>query len=168
MGLFLRVYGHGHMVALVCPALTVATLRSRRGVPLLLQSVTCPDSSDHGHARSQDEWRRNRHVEANFDRDALYHLHKVTRGVFRGQETKDGASPGTEALNRTGKHLVRIGIDMQGGFLPSTHVAQLRLLKIGLNPDVMQGQHREDRTSNLYDLAHLQMLPGNHPRHRGT
>src|SRR5262245_39275963 len=155
------------MVALVYPALTVATLRSRSGVLLLLQSVACPDSSDQGHARSQDEWHRDRHVEANFDRDALYHLHKVTRGVFRGQETKDRAGPGTEALNRTREHLVRIGIDMQGGFLPSTHVAQLRLLKIGFNPDVMQGHHCEDRTSNLHNLAHLQMLPGNHARHRG-
>src|SRR5262245_65626812 len=106
------------MVALVYPALTVATLRSRSGVLLLLQSVACPDSSDHGHARSQDEWRRDRHVEVNFDRDALYHLHKVTRGVFRGQETKDRASPGTKALNRTGKHLVRIGIDMKSSCLP--------------------------------------------------
>ncbi len=106
-------------------------------------------------------------VEFDAHRHALHHLDPVAGGVLRRQQRERG----TGARADTGHaavvlDLAAIEVGTQLHALADAHLAQLHLLEIGLDPDLVERNHRHQRRAGGDALAHLHGAPGHLPGHR--
>src|ERR1700685_861323 len=115
-------------------------------------SLTDPDFGFHRHAGAEFVVFISSRLEHNLDRNALHHFHVVASGIFGRQQAEAGAAGAGDAIDFT---LViasgRIYFDVD--FLTDFHLTQLRLFKVGGNPDVFE-------RNNLHQfLAGSDILP---------
>jgi hypothetical protein len=103
--------------------------------------------------RSADEQRllvRIVALKLNPDRQPLDDLDVVARGILRRQQCERRSGPHGEAREPAFEHLsVAVHVDIEIGSLTDAQVAQLRLLEIGIDPDLTE---RTDRHQALPDL----------------
>ena len=108
---------------------------------------------DVGDDRGADEQRallRVVSLELDADRQPLHHLDEVAGGVLRRQQRQRRSGPHREAGNAALEHVsAAVHVDIEIDRLADTQVAQLRLLEIGIDPDLVE---RADRHEILADL----------------
>jgi hypothetical protein len=92
-------------------------------------------------------------VETNAQRDALHDLHPVAAGVLRGQQRELLRRRRADALDGAVPFQVRIGVHRHRDRLPGTHIGQLRLFRIRVDPDVIRGDEIEGGHRGLQVLA---------------
>ncbi len=80
----------------------------------------------------------------NLDRHSLNNLREVARRIIRRQKCKLGTAGGRQLIDLAVKHSIRKRIDPNVCRIANSHVGQLSLFKIGLNPNVA-----------LYEIDHL-------------
>ena len=84
------------------------------------------------------------------DRQPLHDLDEVARGVLRRQQCEGRSGPHREAGDPAVEHLpVAVHVDIEIDGLADAQIAQLRLLEIGVDPDLVE---RADRHQALPDL----------------
>ena len=84
------------------------------------------------------------------DRQPLDDLDEVARGILRRQQCERRSGPDREPSDPTVEYLfVAIHVDIEVGSLTDPQVAQLRLLEISIDPDLVE---RADRHQALSDL----------------
>jgi hypothetical protein len=80
----------------------------------------------------------------NLDRHSLHYLREVARRIIRRQKGKLGATCGRQLIDFAVKHSTRKRINPYVCRVANSHVGQLSLFEIGLNPNVA-----------LYEIDHL-------------
>src|SRR6185369_14189769 len=100
-------------------------------------------------------------VEGDADGNALHHLDPVAGGVLRRQQREGGAGAGPEAGQGAGVFdLLAVHVGGEVDRLADAHVAQLRFLEIGIDPDLVEGDDRHHRRPGLDPLADLDAALG--------
>ena len=95
-------------------------------------------------------------IERNAHRHTLDNLDPVTGGVLRWQERKSATGADAEALDlAVVGHVGTVEVGMQRHRLPDTHVAELRFLEIGIDPQLIERHHRHQRQAGLDALTDL-------------
>ena len=84
------------------------------------------------------------------DRQPLHHLDEVARGILRRQQRQRRSGPHRKAGDPALEHVpAAVHVDIEIDRLADAQVAQLRLLEIGIDPDLAE---RADRHQALADL----------------
>ncbi|MNN68853.1 hypothetical protein D3C81_1845920 [compost metagenome] len=95
-------------------------------------------------------------VDVDSHRYALHDLDPVAGGVLRRQQGKGAAGTGAEAVDGAAvldAAAVQVGFDLDR--LANAHIAQLGFLEVGVDPQLIQRNHRHQRGTRLHALAEL-------------
>ena len=95
-------------------------------------------------------------IERDAHRHALHHLDPVAGGVLRRQQRERGAGAGAEALDRAVVvDLLAVDVGLELDRLADAQLAQLAFLEVGVDPDLVERDHRHQRRAGLHALAEL-------------
>src|SRR6267378_5683575 len=104
-------------------------------------------------------------IDPNSHGEPLHHFHVVPGRIFRGKEAKERASGTRKAL-----HFALVvapeGVDADRDRLTWPHPFELRLFKVGRDPNVVQGNDHEQALSRLDAVAEFYSLASDHAADR--
>ena len=99
-------------------------------------------------------------IERDPHRHALHDLDPVAGRVLRRQQGERRAGAGAEAFDRAVvRDLLAVDVGLELGRLADAQVAQLAFLEVGVDPDVVERDDREQRRAGLDALAELDAAP---------
>src|ERR1700739_2302315 len=149
-----------------------------RSFDWILASMAIGDSSprylvallrDYGryyvHARTENRDVRRNRIENNLYGNALHDLDVVSGGVFRREQAKHRAGGSGNGINVPDKGLT-VGVGFDVSLLARLHIAQLRFLEIGSDPNVLEGHDHQKTLAGLHDLAVFDGLMSGNTVHR--
>ena len=94
--------------------------------------------------------------EVNPDRQALYHFDEVARCILRRQQRKRRSGPHRKAGDPALEYVpAAIHVDIEIGSLADAQVGELRLLEIGVDPDIAERADRHQILANLNVIARI-------------
>src|SRR5690606_4686050 len=153
----------------------ITTIQSRRlgsavgrisASPAMAFVATQVHGDLHRHAGADQPAQRIVGGQGQLDRDALYHLGEVARGIVRRQQAELRAGGGEQAVDAAFDGCVRETVEQQFGRLSRAHAANLGFLEVGLDPDVLIRHQRQQVGATLYHLAFTSRALANHAADR--
>src|SRR5450830_2008838 len=106
-----------------------------------------------GHAGADLALQRVIRGKREFHRNPLYDFGEVAGGIVRRQQAELRPGGGEQAVDPRLDRRIAISVERQLGLLPWLHMADLGFLEVGLNPDVLVGDDRQQVGAGLHVLA---------------
>jgi len=98
-------------------------------------------------------------IERDPDRHALHHLDPVAGRVLRRQQRERRAGACAEAFDgAVVRHLLAVDVGLELDRLADAQVPELAFLEVGVDPDVVERDHRQQRRARLDALAEIVFL----------
>src|ERR1700677_3038376 len=119
----------------------------------------------HRHARTQHVLFVLILVEPDSHGESLHHLHVVSGGVL-GREQAEQRTGGARKVLNPSLVITPESVDPDCHSLTRTHVFELSFFEVCGNPDVVQGNNREQTLTRLNTLTEFYRFSSDHTAHR--
>src|ERR1700760_1019929 len=111
-----------------------------------------PDFWLDGHSRPKKQIVVLSLIQSDAHRQALYHLHIISRGIFRRKQTSARARSARHALDIS-VIFSAVGVDADVYLLSRVHLFELRLFEVCSDPNIFRLTDDEQLLARLYSLS---------------